>query len=102
MDFTKLNKTCLLDNIKPIIKTADLPLNEPVPILSAKLVNTKYGETILAEFENNSTFLPKRVVSLMKSNLTQFTDGKYSIVFRGLKNVNKPSLGVTFEIVESE
>lgn len=102
MNFEKLNKTCLLDSIKSIIKTNELPVNEPIPILSAKIVKTKYGETVLIELENNCTFLPKRVLPFMKDNLSQFTDSKYSIIFRGQKDVNKPTPGITFEFVESE
>lgn len=102
MDFEKLNKTCLLDNIKPVIKTKDLLECGPIPILAAKIVKTKFGETVLIEFENNCAFLPKRVLPLMKNNLEKFTAGKYSVIFRGLKDVNKPSPGIAFEFVESK
>ncbi|KAJ8977824.1 hypothetical protein NQ317_011908 [Molorchus minor] len=83
MDLTKLNQVYVLKT-KPLIKISDLPENIPQPILSANLITTKYGETILIEFQDSKAFLPKRVVPLMKDNLTEFTDSKYSLIFTGL------------------
>lgn len=101
MNLQELNQISLLET-KPLIKVSDLPRNIPLPILSAKLVTTKFGETILIEFDDNKTFLPKRVAPLMKDNLAQFTDYKYSLIFVGLKDVKKPSMGITFQFVESK
>lgn len=95
----ELNKIALLET-KPLVKVSDLPLNSPQPILSARIVATKFGDCILAEFEDNKAFLPKRVTSLMKNNLAEFTEGKYSIIFGGLKDIKKPSMGVTFQFVK--
>ncbi|KAJ8984290.1 hypothetical protein NQ317_009774 [Molorchus minor] len=100
MDLTKLNQVSVLET-KPLIKISNLPENIPQPILSADLITTKYGETILIEFQDSKAFLPKRVVPLMKDNLTEFTDSKYSLIFTGLKDVKKPSLGTTFHFIEN-
>lgn len=101
MDLQKLNEVSLLET-KAVVKLAELPVNIPQPIYGAQLIKTKFGETVLLEFEEKKAFLPKRVVPLMKDNLTQFTDGKYSIVYEGLKDVKKPSMGVLFQFVETE
>ncbi|KAJ8966513.1 hypothetical protein NQ317_008804 [Molorchus minor] len=59
MDLTKLNQVAVLET-KPLIKISDLPENIPQPILSADIMTTKYGETILIEFEESKAFLPKK------------------------------------------
>lgn len=100
MDLRKLNNVSLLET-KPNIKLANFPINVPRPIFSARLVKTKFGETILLEFEDSTTFLPKRVVPLIRDNLENFTSGKYCLVFKGLEDVNKPSLGASFEFIEN-
>ncbi|KAJ8967128.1 hypothetical protein NQ317_019955 [Molorchus minor] len=101
MDLTKLNQVSVLET-KPLIKIFELPENIPQPILSADLMTTKYGETILIEFEEGKAFLPKRVVPLMKNNLTEFTNSKYSLIFTGLKDVKKTSLATTFHFIETK
>ncbi|KAJ8972419.1 hypothetical protein NQ317_011064 [Molorchus minor] len=98
MDPTKLNQASVLET-KPLIKISDLPENIPQPILSADLMTTKYGETILIEFEDSKAFLPKRVVPLIKNNLTEFTNSKYSLIFTGLKDLKKTSLATTFHFI---
>ncbi|KAJ8970752.1 hypothetical protein NQ317_011682 [Molorchus minor] len=92
MDLTKLNQVSVLET-KPLIKIFELPENIPQPILSADLMTTKYGETILIEFEE---------VPLMKNNLTEFTNSKYSLIFTGLKDVKKTSLATTFHFIETK
>ena len=100
MDFTKLNQTALLEgNNKPLIKLSELAKDVPTKILLARLINTKYGECILLELEENTTFLPKRVVPMMKDHLEEFSSGNYSIVFQGFKNVNKPCMGTLFKFM---
>lgn len=101
MDLYKFNKVSLLET-KPNIKITDLVIDKPVPILECKLVKSRFGETVLAELEENSVFLPKRVVPLLKDNLHEFIPGKYCLVYQGLKNVNKPTLGTIFKIIDNE
>lgn len=101
MDLNKINSASLLE-AKEVIKLSDFTPNVPLPIQSAKLVKTKFGESILLEFEDRITFLPKRVVSTLKNHLDEFSNGKYSIVFEGLKDVRMPSMGVIFKFIESE
>lgn len=101
MNFENLNKVALLQS-KPIGKLIELPLDVPHEIYGAKILNTKFGETILLELKEKKIFLPNRVVNQMKDNLPQFIDGKYSIIYQGLREVNKPSMGVMFRFVESK
>lgn len=102
MDLKKLNSISLLE-VKPNVKLSEFPLNVPLPILSTKLVKTKFGETILLDFEDRTTFLPKRVAPLIRDNyLEKLTDGKYCLIFKGMKDVNKPALGISFEFIENE
>ena len=101
MDLEKLNQVSLLEN-KQVTKLGDLPQNIPQSIYGAEIIKTKYGETVLLELKKNKIFLPKRVLPIIKDNLAQFTRGKYSIVYEGLKDVNKPSMGVLFKFVESK
>lgn len=101
MDLTKFNKVSLLET-KEVVKLCDLPINVPQTIYSVQLMTTKYGETALIELTDNKVFLPKRVVPLIRENLQDFDGGKYSIVYKGLKDVKKPSMGTIFELVKSE
>lgn len=101
MDLQKLNSTSLLVE-KPIVKLCDLTPNVPIPIFGAKLVKTKFGESILLELDDFVTFLPRRVVTHMKNNLEKFIDGNFSIVFEGLKDVHMPFKGVLFKFIDSE
>lgn len=101
MDLENLNKVSLLET-KEVVKLTEFPLNVPQPIYKAQIIKTKFGETVLLELEEKKTFLPKRVLPQMKDNLLQFTEGKYSVVYQGLKDVKKPSMGVLFQFIESK
>lgn len=101
MDLNEVNAVSLLE-AKPITRIAELQLNTPHPIYGAEIINTKFGETILLELKDSKTFLPNRMLPLLKNKLEDFRGGKYSLVFKGLKEVNKPSKGVQFEFIESK
>lgn len=100
MDIQLLNRYSLLENVKPIVKLTELPINTPVAILSAKIVKTRFGETVLLEFANAKTFLPKRMVPLMRDHIDNFADSKYSFIFEGLMQVGNPRLGSKFRFIE--
>lgn len=100
MDLTMLNASCLAE-IKPIIKLQDLELGSLYPIYKAKLVTSQFGSCICLELENKITFLPKRVTNDFEPLLSNFIDGRYAVVFRGLRNIGKPHPLIQFEIVEA-
>lgn len=101
MNLTKLNSVALLET-KEVVKLTELPINIPQAIYSVQLMTTKFGEIALIELKEKRVFLPKRVVPIIKENLQEFDTGKYSIVYKGLKDVKKPSQSIIFEFVKSE
>ncbi|KAG5865133.1 hypothetical protein JTB14_030206 [Gonioctena quinquepunctata] len=102
MDLKALNSISLLEkNIpKPVIKLQDLIVGDPQKIYSAKLVQTKFGETVLLELEKNVVLLPQRVVAEYKPYVSLFSERKHAIIFRGNIDVGKPQPAASFEINE--
>ncbi|XP_074034173.1 uncharacterized protein isoform X2 [Leptinotarsa decemlineata] len=91
MDLNKINGISLVDteNKKPVEKLQNLPLGEPQKIFSARIVQTKFGKTVLLELEKHITFLPQRVTKTYERFINHFEQEKYAIVFRGLINTGK-------------
>lgn len=84
--------------IKTIIRVSGLP----IPILLAKIVKTKFGDTVLLEFQDKMAFLPKRIIACMKNSLELFVvNGKYCIIYEGLKEVGKSLIGMKFRFEEN-
>ncbi|KAG5893370.1 hypothetical protein JTB14_000134 [Gonioctena quinquepunctata] len=92
MHLKALNSISLLEsNIpKPVIKLKNLIVGKQYEIHTAKLVHTKFGETVLLELEENVVFLPQRVIDEYKPHIANFSPEKYAVIFRGTKDVVKP------------
>ncbi|KAG5871771.1 hypothetical protein JTB14_023455 [Gonioctena quinquepunctata] len=104
MDLKALNSISLSEsNIpKPVIKLKNLIMGEQYEIHTAKLVQTKFGKTVLLESEENVMFLPQRVTDEYKAQIANFLPEKYAVIFRGTKDVGKTYSATSFEIVESK
>ncbi len=104
MDLKKLNVACSVvtaDNRKPVAKLQDLPQNTPEQILSAKLVQTKFGKSVLLELTEKVVFLPKRATEAFKPVIVQFDTGAYSVIYRDQKAIpGVPNLVCDFQIVQ--
>lgn len=100
MDLATVNKLALLES-KEAVKLHQLPKDEEIKILSAKIVSTKYGNCPLIELEENIVFLPKRVLKFVEMNIEDFNNSRYNIIFRGLKNCNKINEGAIFEFTKN-
>lgn len=101
MDLKSLNKVSLLEKEnKPIIKIPELHKDLPYKIIEGKITNSKFGKVVLLELEEHIVFLPKRVTDSYSPFVGHFKEGKYSLVFRGMKDCNKAREAILFEIVE--
>lgn len=87
---------------KPLIKVKDLEQNIKYPIVKAKIVNTKFGESVLLDLEEVSCFLPKRATDAFKNQIDKFVSRKYGLIFRGVQPRKTGNyLDITlFEIVD--
>ncbi|KAG5886959.1 hypothetical protein JTB14_011915 [Gonioctena quinquepunctata] len=72
MDLKALNSIYLLETkiAKPIVKLQNVKVGEQQAIYSAKIVPTKFGETVLLELKKNIVFLPQRVTNEYKLYIT--------------------------------
>lgn len=87
--------------LKPLVKITDSVPDKQFTIIKLKIVNTKYGESVLVELEEVSRFLPKCATSVFKNEIDKFVLRKYVIIFKGSaasSNSGFPDL-VKFEIV---
>ncbi|KAG5874934.1 hypothetical protein JTB14_034664 [Gonioctena quinquepunctata] len=75
-------------------------LGEPQKTHPAKIVQTRFGETVLLEFEKQIVILPQRVNKDYKPHIANFLAEKYAVVFRETKDVREPFLPVSYEIIE--
>lgn len=101
MNLNEINETGVAAT-KPLIKVKELVEGTAYPIVKAKIVNTKFGESVLLELEEASCFLPKRATEAFKSQIDKFVVRKYGLVFKGV-SLNKTGkyLDITkFEIVD--
>lgn len=98
MDLETLNRVCLAENEKQLVKLQDLTINEKYSICKATIVNTKYGRSILLHLESKVVFLPQRVTNTFEPQLNHFAEGKYALIFKGTKDVRKPHPLILFEI----
>lgn len=100
MDLAKINEIALLQS-KENVKLCDLELNKPYSILNTKIVNTRFGRCGLVELQTCNVYLPKRVTNFLEENLEEIKDEKYSLIYRGQKQVNRPNAGFLFEILKN-
>ncbi|KAG5871432.1 hypothetical protein JTB14_002243 [Gonioctena quinquepunctata] len=102
MDLKALNSISLSEsNIpKPVIKLKNLIVGEQYKTNTAKLLQTKFGGTVLLELEKNVMFLPQRVTDGYEPHLADFSTEKCAVIFRGTKDVGKPYPAASFEFVE--
>ncbi|KAG5872852.1 hypothetical protein JTB14_017533 [Gonioctena quinquepunctata] len=63
---------------KPVIKLKNLIVGKEYKIHTAKLVQTKFGEAVLLEIEENVVFLPQRVTDEYKPQIANFPLEKYA------------------------
>ncbi|KAG5865827.1 hypothetical protein JTB14_031337 [Gonioctena quinquepunctata] len=98
MDLNALNSISLLETKvpKPVIKLKNLIVGEQYKIYTAKLVQTKFGESVLLELEKNVVFLPQRVTDEYKPHIANFSPEKHAVIFRGTKDVGKPYSAASF------
>nr|WP_253308880.1 hypothetical protein [Rickettsia endosymbiont of Ceutorhynchus assimilis] len=101
MDLKSINETCLFKDQKTLVKLQDMEPGRKYPIFSAKKTQSKFGPSILIELDDKAVFLPKRTTKSLEDHIEQFIDGKYSIIYRGQKDVGRPNQISLFEIVES-
>ena len=71
-------------------KLGDLTLGKPYLIVSAKLINTKYGKKVSVLLEGNiKVILPTRYTTLAESSdsklLEYLESGKIYMIYRGIK-----------------
>uniref|UniRef100_A0A6P7GWB2 Uncharacterized protein LOC114341513 n=1 Tax=Diabrotica virgifera virgifera TaxID=50390 RepID=A0A6P7GWB2_DIAVI len=100
MDLAKLNASTSIAERKPAIKLNSLPVNEPQKILSAKIVQSKFGQAVLLELTESVKFLPDRVTEDYKPFLQYFAEQNYSIVYEGAFETRSHSTN-GFKIVEN-
>lgn len=94
MDLQKLNKATSFKILKNV-KTLDL--NRKYKIVQLRFSKTKYGDSILAETEDFTTYLPQRFYAYFeKEGIEKFNDGLRS---RPVYLVSKGTIGMTTNIV---
>lgn len=74
---------------KPLLKVQELPQEEKFKIIGLKIVNTRFGEAILAELDHSKVFLPKRVTEVYKAHLEEFSKNTYFLEYLGLQELPK-------------
>ncbi|KAJ8916437.1 hypothetical protein NQ315_014650 [Exocentrus adspersus] len=102
MDLNQNNSVTNLHRKKDTRKLRDLPVNIAIPILSMKIIKTQFGKAALAELPEKFVFLSKRALSVVEENIDNFKGGKYSIIYRGQVECNKPNPAASFDIIETK
>lgn len=100
MDLKAINEISLLEGNKPTKKLTELQADTPYSIIKGSIKKTKYGKAVLLELEEAVVFLPCRVTEVYAPYVKYFDEGRYCLVYKGTKAVNKPNPAVLFEIVE--
>ncbi|KAG5870165.1 hypothetical protein JTB14_032457 [Gonioctena quinquepunctata] len=70
---------------KPVIKLKNLIVGKQYKIHTAKLLQTKFGETVLLELEEKVVFPSQRVTDEYKPHIANFSPAKYVVILRGPK-----------------
>lgn len=102
MDLKQLNNHTKFAEKKPTKKLGDLKIREPHPIVSARIVKTKFGEAILLELTDSVVFLPSRVTDAYRSQTQYLVNEKYSLIFEGAIDVGKPQPAQIFSLEETK
>ncbi|CAH0546266.1 unnamed protein product [Brassicogethes aeneus] len=76
----KINKVASVKE-KIIKKAEELDVGYLYPIKAIKIVNGKYGEIPLVEFEEFVVFLPKRMTEVVGENIQELNTGKFGLVY---------------------
>ncbi|XP_050509867.1 uncharacterized protein LOC126886832 [Diabrotica virgifera virgifera] len=90
MDLLAINASCSSPN-KPSCRLQDLPQEETFKIVNCKLVQTRYGQTVLVELEEKVIFLPKRATTQLRNHLVELSSGNYGICYKGLEAATSSS-----------
>lgn len=99
MDFLqKLNASSILDDRKPAKKLRELEKGHAYKICNCRVINSKFGDSVLIELEDFVTFLPKRVTENYAPHCEELSTGQYSLVYRGEVDTGKTNLAASFEI----
>ncbi|KAG5877937.1 hypothetical protein JTB14_006844 [Gonioctena quinquepunctata] len=94
MNFQALNNCSM-------IAERDLPKEIPQPIEEGRIVETKFGESVLLELgDGQVVFLPQRVTVTYSPYIEHFSTKKYCLVFRGCINTEKQYPVASFQIME--
>lgn len=96
----KLNAVSSYENNKDVVRLIDLPHNVEHHVLSARIVNTKYGKTPIFELDDCVVFLPKRVTSYITKTLDSLNEEKLSIVVEGEIDTGLGNLTPKFKFIE--
>lgn len=99
MDLKTLNKNSFIQK-KPVAKLNTLAIDEKIKTKSAKIVRTKYGNTVVLELEESVVFLPKRVTETYSVFVEYFSNEQYYHIFKGEIDLGKPRTPLSFEIVQ--
>ncbi|KAG5868392.1 hypothetical protein JTB14_013594 [Gonioctena quinquepunctata] len=101
MDLNALNSISLLETkiAKPIVKLQNFKIGEQQATYPAKIVPSKFQETVLLELEKNIVFLPQRVTNEYNPYITSFVAEKHALIS---KDVEKPHPAASLEIIESK
>lgn len=100
MDFlSKINNKSLIEDRKATKSIGELEEDKKYKIQKARLVNTKFGPSVILELEDFLTFLPKRLTEPYKEHTDELSTGNYSLIFRGKKDTGKAHQAISFEIV---
>lgn len=83
-----LNQISLVCN-KVQKKLVSFELNMKHPILSAKIVRSKYGKTVLLELGDCIVFLPRRYVNIVsEKHIEDFQSKQYAVVVKEIQQMN--------------
>ena len=98
---SELNKVKITADL-PLIKIYDLPIKKKFQITFAKLLKTKYGNSVLLGLGDEcSTFLPKKYSELIKPKSIPELIGKFMMV-DSLKMISENKQTVYLSFFEEE
>lgn len=76
---------------KPTRKMADMEINTPYKIYSARRCLTKFGERVILDLGDYQMFLPPRYAKTTEQSINQLNEQRFSVI-------NKGSVGKTFHL----
>lgn len=88
----QLNVLGLTESLKPVLHVKNMEQNKLYPVINIKSIDTQFGKSVLVETDSNVIFLPKRIANALdEAKIEELKNMKLALIFRGLKDVGKPS-----------